>query len=48
MEAKEFAGISCASNDNRPTRFAAQTLAITVKRFGAVSSAVERLVYTDT
>ena len=27
--------------------FAAQTLATTVKRFGAVSSVVERLVYTE-
>jgi hypothetical protein len=34
-------------NDHCPTRFAAPTLATTVKRFGAVSSVVERLVYTD-
>jgi len=41
-------GISFAGNDPRPTRFAAQTLATTVKRPGAVSSVVERLAYTDT
>ena len=45
---RSSAGISCAGNDHCPTRFAAQTLATTVKRFGAVSSVVERLVYTDT
>ena len=36
-------------NSNRAllSLFAAQTLATTVKRFGAVSSVVERLVYTE-
>jgi len=47
LKRRSSAGISCAGNDRRPTRFAAQTLATTVKR-GAVSSVVERLVYTDT
>ena len=39
----------CSPNSNRALRslFAAQTLATTVKRFGAVSSVVERLVYTE-
>lgn len=48
MEAKEFGRNLLLGNDRRPTGFAAQTLATTVKRFGAVSSVVERLVYTDT
>src|SRR5437879_4129992 len=45
---RSSAGICCTGNDRCPTRFAAQTLTTTVKRFGAVSSVVERLVYTDT
>ena len=51
MEAKELARISCAGNDNRSSAhssgFAAQSLATTVKRPGAVSSVVERLVYSE-
>ena len=39
--------IACAGTDHCPTRFAAQTLATTVTRPGAVSSVVERLVYTE-
>src|SRR4029077_3136934 len=48
LRRRSSAGISCAGNDRRPTRFAAQRLATKVKRPGAVSSVVERLVYTDT
>ena len=47
LRRRSSAEISCAGNDHRPTTFAAQTLATTVKRFGAVSSVVERLVYTE-
>ena len=49
---RSSAGISSGAKDECCRacfpRFAAQTLATTVKRLGAVSSVVERLVYTDT
>jgi hypothetical protein len=48
MEAKEFGRNLLRSQYHCPTRFAAQRLATTVKRFGALNSVVERLVYTDT